>query len=239
MNFFKTVFGLSKNVRFYSKISSFRIPSTLVVNCRKFSGTKHKVVHYIAAYLENENISKCLRDEINEIEKFEQSLPSSISDFKISKDNGKVKCINTYNQEEVSVESHVNSLSFDDENDEMGEINEDSPEQFISKPNFVVTIQKSFNEILSFDCSYIEEAEDKENCNTFQIDTISFINKTNDEPYYVDPSMMTEKMYEMFIQCLKTRGINSNFLNEFSEYIDSYERNCYTEFLKKLEKFKL
>jgi len=185
-------------------------------------------------------ISKFLKEEIA-TEKQNQKKLINIGGWEIKTEGAEVTMTkNTSGGEKVVVSANVNhSVDSAEPDDGTGE----APEM-LSRPNFEVDIVKGNGRTLSFSCSFLSaddapEGQEQEFDDVFAIDEITMFDGEdwNEKRYAVAGDIVDGYLYDMFMNMLEERGVDSEFVDQFSEFCSAHEHGQYINLLDGIDKF--
>lgn len=193
-------------------------------------------------------------------------LPTHIGGFDVKLNQAEISLVRNVNGEKVTVTLSVNApIDGDDEalseEDDVGEVqhgrrgdgssgsvhaagaaNDDAQSQHDRLPStFTVDIEHG-RKTVSFTCSFLhepamEEAND-EYTDHFCIDEIvMFEGEISDSCYTVSGSSIPADMYDLLMNTLEDRGIDSKFAQELIDFCTNYEQRCYVALLQGLHSF--
>ncbi|XP_077995777.1 complement component 1 Q subcomponent-binding protein, mitochondrial-like [Glandiceps talaboti] len=182
----------------------------------------------------DEELSKYLQEEIKAEKSSHDPLPQ-IDGFHVTMDGTDGKLTKTQGGETVSVLFNVNhSVEFEaspEESEEDGKMK--------CYPNFEVQIAKSGKPTLTIQCRFvhgdIEEEEENKEEDLFLIDEVLVHDgEVDDKTYIMGTEVMDGELYEMLMNMLDERGINSDFAEDLSNLASSMEHTLYISFLEQL-----
>lgn len=180
-----------------------------------------------------------LRDEIA-AEKSNAKKPVAPGQgFSVAHDGAEVTFTKTAGDDKVVISMNVNHTVDSAEPDDG---TQEAPEMK-SKPNFEVDIVKPSGKTLSFSCSFIaadpEEAGQEAMDDIFAIDEVTMFEGENwtEKKYAVAGDILDGHLYDLFMTMLEERGINSEFVEQMSDYCSAYEHSLYINLLEDLNKF--
>jgi len=187
----------------------------------------------------DKDLAKFLKDEIATEKQNTRPLPK-LSGWEVKTDGSEVTLSKKSGSEEVMVTLNVNhTVDSAAPDDGTGE----APEM-LSKPTFEVDLIKPGGKTLSFTCSFVEEAEqpegqDPEEEDVFAIDEVTMFEGDNhsDACYAVAGDILDGYLYDLFMNMLAERGVDSDFADELSEWCSSHEHGQYINMLSELEKW--
>merc|ERR1719187_367043 len=185
------------------------------------------------------DIIKFVHDEIA-TEKQNQKKAIALEGFDIKTDGGEVVLTKSVGGEKVVVSANVNhSVDSAEPDDGTGE----APEM-LSRPNFEVDIVKGNGRTLSFSCSFLSaddapEGQEQEFDDVFAIDEITMFDGEdwNEKRYAVAGDIVDGYLYDMFMNMLEERGVDSEFVDQFSEFCSAHEHGQYINLLDGIDKF--
>lgn len=197
-----------------------------------------------------------LKDEIQmekQMQKTSGKLPK-IKGFEIvGTDGPNVTLKKTLDNESVTIKFNINN-SVDDsvldvETDSQQEQQQTADAKMISKPAFLVEINKGGSKTLAIQCvfppadEYPASAEHEQGEayeDLIEIQDVALLNKSqewNDDVYSLSASVMDGNLYDMLMKMLEERGVDADFVDHLIEFSTSYEHSKYVDTLEKLRDF--
>jgi len=226
------------------KILSSKIPitSSLVNNGISFP----KLAHTKANDAELVNF---LKEEISSEKKSAKgaSLASNLEGFEVKTQESELSFVKSFGQELITINLNVNH-TIDSEYDgedpaqqQQQTQEKDDAGQMQSRPNFEVSIKKG-DQNLVFNCVFLrpnqEPVSSEEYEDVFAIEEISLFNGDwNEQVYAVSGDILDGYLYDLFMNMLEERGLNTEFMDKLSDYCTQYEHQLYIGFLGRLQNF--
>lgn len=188
----------------------------------------------------DQELSKFLQEEIATEKKNSRAGPK-LEGWNISSEGSEVTLTKELVGEKVMITLNVNHTVDSAEPDDG---TEEAPEM-LSRPTFEVDIIKSNGKTLSFTCSYTQQEEQQQAQNeeeiddTFAIDEVTMFDGDNhsDANYAVAGDILDGYLYDLFMNMLEERGVDSNFAEALSEWCSAHEHSQYINLLQELDKF--
>lgn len=185
-----------------------------------------------------ENLINFLSEEIKLENENQQTLPK-IKDFQITPKGSDVELTKTSGREKITINFNVNHTV--NSVDMPQEENQADESDMVSKPPFTIEISKD-GETLSFSCAFTEDIADPQNneqyADSLEIEEVSVHKGEWDESVFtLSSSVMDGNLYDHFLDLLKDRGIDEEFVEQLIEFSTVYEHGQYLDFLKNLQKF--
>ncbi|XP_023331539.1 complement component 1 Q subcomponent-binding protein, mitochondrial [Eurytemora carolleeae] len=183
-------------------------------------------------------IVKFLAEEIAS-EKQNQKPLTKLEGWEVKIEGAEVTLTKSAQGEKIIVSLNVNhTVDSAEPDDGTGE----APEM-MSRPNFEVDIVKSNGKTLSFTCTYVhpeemaQEGEGPEDLFAIEEVTMYEGDKISDKNYAVAGDILDGYLYDLFMQMLEERGVNSEFADNLSEWCSAHEHSQYINLLQEIEKF--
>lgn len=202
----------------------------------------------------DKDLAVFLKSEV-EAEKQLSKVPKNgpgIPGFEVKTEGANVTLTKKAGQELVTVKFNVNGvLDTEDEPSEPVEGQEPPMPDMRARPDFVVEISKPNGRILAFTCRLIPDepmeqgAQEGPSEDKFEIESFTVLNAEeidedgdwDENIYMADGAIIDGQMYDLLLNYLESRGINSEFIEFFMDYATHYEHNNYIGLLEKLRDF--
>jgi hypothetical protein len=191
-----------------------------------------------------------LKDEIK-MEKANKGIGKlpKIKGFEIiASDGPNVTLKKTLESESVTIKFNINN-SVDDAMSgvEADNQQEQAPDtKMISKPAFLVEINKGGNQTLAIQCVFPPSDEypagehEESYVDLIEIQDVALLNKSQewtDDVYSLSASVMDGNLYDMLMKMLEERGIDADFIDQLTDFSTTYEHTKYVDTLEKLKDF--
>lgn len=201
----------------------------------------------------DKDLSVFLKSEVEaerQLSKVPQHGPG-VPGFEVKTEGANVTLTKQHGSESVCVKFNVNGV-LDTEEGEEGEETQSNAPDMRARPDFVVEVKKPNGRILAFTCRlYSEDTASEPSSNTppmedkYEIESFTILNPEDvdedgvwdDDIYMADGSIIDGQMYDLLLGFLESRGINSEFIDNFMDYATHYEHNNYIGLLEKLKDF--
>ncbi|ODN04924.1 Complement component 1 Q subcomponent-binding protein, mitochondrial [Orchesella cincta] len=194
----------------------------------------------------DEELLGFLEEEIATEKKMQRStsIPSTFQGFSVSFDRSEIILTKKVGNEEVIISANVNhsvDAEFGEDPNVKQPPKEPGTDEMRSKPNFDVEIKKG-NQILCFNCSFLQNAGDGESqeefSDIFAIDEVCiYEGDWKDTDYAVAGDILDGYLYDLFMNLLEERGITNELVEKFSDLCTDYEHSLYVDLLVKMQKF--
>lgn len=177
-----------------------------------------------------------------------------IKGFEVTKTDGpNVTLSKKFENEIVMVKFNVND-SIDDSmldmpDTEQPEADQPQDTKMMSKPAFVVEVNKGGSKKLAMHCvfpasdEYPPAAEHEAGDpyeDLIEIQDVALLNNSEEwteDVYSLSASVMDGNLYDMLLKLLEERGIDGDFVDQLTEFSTSYEHNNYVDTLEQLREF--
>jgi len=221
------------------------LPSTTNISqFRQFSTTKTE-----------SSLVDFLKDEIEAEKKLgKQQLAGAqqpgIAGFQVKTDQREVVLTKQHGAEKITVTFDINHTVDSDAASET-EVAEkpaeasQEPPLMVSKPNFIVEVQKG-DQKLAFECAFVEPdysgetPPEEEYADMFNIEEVYMYTGEFSEKnkiYAVSGGIIDGTLYDHLMNYLEERGIDNEFAQNLSRYATFYEHGQYVSLLQKLRDF--
>lgn len=206
----------------------------------------------------DKELEEFLKEEI-QMEKKQQKTSTGklpkIKGFEVTKTDGpNVTLSKKFENEIVMVKFNVND-SIDDSmldmpDTEQPEADQPQDTKMMSKPAFVVEVNKGGSKKLAMHCvfpasdEYPPPAAEHEAGDPYEdlieIQDVALLNNSEEwteDVYSLSASVMDGNLYDMLLKLLEERGIDGDFVDQLTEFSTSYEHNNYVDTLEQLREF--
>jgi len=228
----------------YAAMALTKKPSTtLPVVTRTLGGVMQ--VHDVKAKGDNE-LANFLGEEIETEKKNQRAtpLPTALDGFEISLNQSEISLTKKRGDEQITITLNVNhSVESDYEPETEGKAPEEKDTTMRCRPKFDIEILKGGN-TLAFGCSYLNDVEDvvepqqDEYQDNFVIDELTmFKEEWGDDTYAVAGDILDGYLYDLLMNMLEERGVNSEFMEKVSDFATDYEHKLYVGLLGQLQTF--
>jgi len=185
-------------------------------------------------------VAAFLKDEIATEAQNSRGLPR-LQGWEVKPDGAEVTLTKTTGGEKVMITLNVNHTVDSAQPDDGSE---EAPEM-LSKPTFEVDLIKAGGKTLSFTCSFVGEEEHPEgqegegDDDVFCIDEVTMFEGDNhsDSCYAVAGDILDGYLYDLFMNLLAERGVDSAFAEELSAWCSAHEHAQYIGLLQQVEKW--
>lgn len=205
----------------------------------------------------DKELAEFLKDEIK-MEKQNQKSSGGkfpkIKGFEITKTDGpNVTLKKTIENEEITIKFSVNNSiddsSLDMEVDPQAQQQQQQDSKMVSKPSFVVEINKGGSKTLALSCVFppsdeyppaAEHEQPEPYEDLIEIQDVALLDKSqewSDEVYSLSSSVMDGNLYDMLMKMLEERGVDADFIDQLTEFSTSYEHSRYINVLEQLQDF--
>lgn len=188
----------------------------------------------------DQELATFLKDEIATEKQNSRALPK-LAGWEVKTDGSEVTLTKTVEGEKVMITFNVNhTVDSAEPDDGSGE----APEM-LSKPTFEVDLIKPGGKTLSFTCSFTEndphpESEpQEEEADIFAIDEVTMFEGENhsDSSYAVAGDILDGYLYDVFMNMMAERGVDSQFCEQLQDWCSAYEHGQYVGLLGELERW--
>jgi len=123
---------------------------------------------------------------------------------------------------------------------------EEKDSQMVSKPSFVVEINKGGAKTLAIQCVFPPEDEvppperEGEHYDLIEIQDVALLDKNQewtDDVYSLSGGLMDGNLYDLLLKLLEERGIDGELVHQLVEFSTSYEHKKYVTLLEQLQEF--
>ncbi|XP_033748182.1 conserved regulator of innate immunity protein 3-like [Pecten maximus] len=188
---------------------------------------------------DDQDFSSYLAEEIS-TEKSTMRAVTSISDWKITKDNAEVKLEKNVDNESVTITFNMNNATGSEQALEgeglEGEIEADPP--------FNVEIKKPTGKIMYFECTMIPASEQGGDANMDEVaDAFEITSVTMDEgklkegTFTMFSETMDGQIYDKLMDLLDNRGVGDEMIAAMREFCRAYDHHLYVNLLCKMKEF--
>jgi len=191
-----------------------------------------------------------LKDEIKmekEGAKAEGKLPK-LKGFELTTAEGPNATLTRKSENEtIVIKLNVNN-SVDESFNESEAKQEDAKDsQMISKPSFIVEINKGGAKTLAIQCIFPPEdevppaeREGEHYEDLIEIQDVALLDKNQewtDDVYSLSGGLMDGNLYDMLLKLLEERGIDGELVHQLVDFSTSYEHKKYVTLLEQLQEF--
>jgi hypothetical protein len=191
-----------------------------------------------------------LKDEIKmekEGVKAGDKLPK-LKGFEVTKTEGpNVTLIRKAENETIVIKLNVNNSVDESFNEAEARQEEAKDSQMVSKPSFVVEINKGGPKTLAIQCIFPPEddvppaeREGEHYEDLIEIQDVALLDKAqewSDDVYSLSGGLMDGNLYDMLLKLLEERGIDGELVHQLVEFSTSYEHKKYVTLLEQLQEF--
>lgn len=190
-----------------------------------------------------------LKDEIVLEEGEKKTFGKKVGNFNVAKTEGpNVELMRTVDGQTVRVKFSVNNSVSDmheeeDETNENQQAENEEPFMPVSRPNFVVEIDKGAGEVLAIQCvpgiqTAHETPEDAQD--SFEIQEVTLLKggeEWSDDTYSLSSMIMDGDMYDRLMDLLAEKGVDDDFSQSLIEWSTTYEHHSYINLLNSIKSF--
>jgi len=149
--------------------------------------------------------------------------------------------------ETIVIKLNVNHSVDETFNETEGTQEEAKDSQMLSKPSFVVEINKGGDRTLAIQCIFPPEdeipppeREGEHYEDLIEIQDVTLLSKNQewtDDVYSLSGGLMDGNLYDMLLKLLEERGIDGELVHQLIEFSTSYEHKKYVTLLEQLQEF--
>jgi len=219
--------------------------STIIPVARRALGGVMQVHDTKAKGGDNE-LANFLSEEIEQEKKNSRAtpLPTALDGFEITLNQSEISLTKKRGDEQITITLNVNhSVESDYEPETEGKAPEEKDATMRCRPKFDIEILKGGN-TLAFGCSYMNDVEDvvepqqEEYQDNFVIEEVTlFKDEWGDDTYAVAGDILDGYLYDLLMNMLEERGVNSEFMEKVSDFATDYEHKLYVGLLGQLQTF--
>jgi len=195
----------------------------------------------------DEEMAGFLKDEIV-LEKKSKVEVSRVTGFSVKSTNGaEVVLQKQVENETITIRLNVNGTVDDEMNMDKGESKDQPEAKMVSRPPFVVEINKGGDSTLAIQCSFpvqdelidTTSGEEQQYEDLIELQEVALLKgeKWQDTTYCAQGSMLDGNLYDMLLNMLEERGIDAQFIDQLVEFSTAYEHQNYINFLEGLKDF--
>jgi hypothetical protein len=243
----RSIWSVSNN-SFHSRFSG----CGSVLTNSTFNKSTQQCVHTAG----DKDLIEFLNDEIK-LEKGNKKTSGKapkINGFELTKADGpSVVLTRKIENETITIKFNVNNtiedsmLGMDEGHQQQQE--EQAESEMISKPAFVVEINKGGDKTLAIHCVFPpadevppqeQAGQDEHYEDLIEIQDVTLLSKSqewNEDVYSLSGSVMDGNLYDLLLKLLEERGIDADFLDQLIEWSTSYEHQKYVGLLEQLKDF--
>ncbi|XP_064612882.1 complement component 1 Q subcomponent-binding protein, mitochondrial-like [Liolophura sinensis] len=174
----------------------------------------------------------------------------NLADFQAKTDGANVTLTRKLSDETITIKFNINNSVDADGLPEAEEYDQSQGEipNMISKPPFIVELNKGGKRTLSVQCSFpppegmspdqSAPPETEQIVDSYEINEVALHEgEWEEEVYSLQSDVMDGNLYDLLMDMLDERGINEEFTSNMVQYATGYEHAKYLEFLENLKTF--